>query len=312
MCKKVIFCGDIGVNIILETKRPPDPARDHPVVNAHTLPGGSAANTAAIASHFKIDSYYMGLIADDIYQDLLLKDLKINDVKLDLVKNVEGKNTLITTLIHEGEGTTFYSYRGVNGFLEYGPIQPGLTESFDCVHISGYCLQDDASRNTALRLIEDTHQTNTLLSFAPSIIFSCSDEAQKTNFISNFNIVIPNLEMAQCMTGEKYVVTAAKTIRNMGPKMVIIKMGKDGCFISYEDTEIHVPTFPAEKVINTLGAGDAFCGAFLASYLNGMRPEDAAKVGNAAAVITIHGSGGHDNMPTKEKLKAMLPDLTIK
>ena len=313
MNKKGIFCGDIGIDIILEIQKHPQPEQrqDSAVRNVHTLPGGSAANSAVVASHIQVDSYYMGLIGNDNYRNLLFDDLKRHGVKLDLVKEAEGNNTLITVISEEDQELKFYSFRGVNGFIEYGAIPEGLTEDYDCVHISGYCMQNTASRDHALALIRDARQTNTLLSFAPSILFSCSNEIKKGDFLANFDIVIPNLEMAQCLTDQKYVVDVAKTLRQMGPKIVVIKMGRDGCYLSFEDKEQHIPALPVENVINNLGAGDAFCGGFIAAYMNGMKLEDAAKVGNAAASITIQGYGRHDSVPSYEKIKEVLPDMEL-
>ena len=99
--------------------------------------------------------------------------------------------------------------------------------------------------------------------------------------------------------------------KNQGPKIVVIKMGRDGCFLSFEDKALHIPVFPLKNFTNLLGAGDAFCGAFIAAFINGMKLEEAARVGNAAASIVIQGFGRHDRVPTPEKIRALLPELSL-
>ncbi len=248
----------------------------------------------------------MGLVGNDLFSDFLLQDLVSNNVKIDFVKRVEGKNTSIIAFINGAGERTFFSYRGVNGSVNYKGLKKGFTKQFDCVHISGYCMQDFYSKRTAMKLIEDANLNKVMLTLDPSFFFSISDIGNDENLISHFNIVIPNKDEAELMTNQKNVYDAARSIRQMGPQIVVIKMAKDGCLLSYEKTEQHIPAYPLDRVINTIGAGDAFCSGFLSGVLNGASPGYSAKMGNAAAHLVLLGEGGHSNLPTIEKIKNLI------
>lgn len=302
MKKKILFYGDIGIDIIAETTQSPQTGHDASVENIYTLPGGSSANSAVVASNLMLDSYYMGLVGNDIFHELLINDLKENNVKLDLVREVQGNNNFVIAIINETGERTFYSYRGVSRKEEFGEIAEGITKGFDCVHISGYCMQDDNSRETALSLIKDARENSTLLTLDPSFLFSSGNYGNNSNFISNFDIVIPNQDEAKSMTRQNNVAKAARLIRQMGPKIVVVKMAKDGCLLSYDNKEEYINAYPISHIKNAIGAGDAFCSGFLSGYLNGLSLEDSARIGNAAAHIVIRGKGGHSNTPTYENV----------
>lgn len=84
--------------------------------------------------------------------------------------------------------------------------------------------------------------------------------------ISKVDIITINDEEARQLTGEYHLATAAKKIREMGPKHVIIKKGEHGAFLFHEDGTFFVPALPLESVFDPTGAGDTFAGGF-AGYL---------------------------------------------
>ena len=59
---------------------------------------------------------------------------------------------------------------------------------------------------------------------------------------------------------------------------------------SFEETNFHAPAFHAQ-VVDTLGAGDAFDGGFIAGWLAGGGVYEAARWGNAVAALQIGRPG---------------------
>jgi len=75
-------------------------------------------------------------------------------------------------------------------------------------------------------------------------------------------------------------------LRLLGAKMLVVTLGEFGAIVNAEGGEVRmVPalSFPVEKIVDTTGAGDAWCGAFLAAYgLTG----DLVRAVTAASVIS--------------------------
>ncbi len=70
----------------------------------------------------------------------------------------------------------------------------------------------------------------------------------------------------------------------LGPKVVVLKMGEAGAYLATSEARVKIPAFPVRSVDAT-GAGDTFCGAFLARILAGDTPEPAARYAAVAAAL---------------------------
>ena len=69
---------------------------------------------------------------------------------------------------------------------------------------------------------------------------------------------------ARQLSGEYSLVKAARAIRQMGPKYLVIKKGEHGALLFGENGEIYFcPALPLEEVFDPTGAGDTFAGGFL-------------------------------------------------
>lgn len=84
----------------------------------------------------------------------------------------------------------------------------------------------------------------------------------------------------------------AEALAAYGCELVIIKRGEGGQYLydSSTRTRWEVPAYPA-RVVNPIGAGDAFCGGFLAGYLHTYDPLQATLYGNIAASLVVEGFG---------------------
>ena len=75
--------------------------------------------------------------------------------------------------------------------------------------------------------------------------------------------VTVNDEEARQLTGEHNLLKAARRIRRMGPRFVIIKKGEHGCLLDDAAGTTFVPAYPMEEVRDPTGAGDAFAGGLM-------------------------------------------------
>lgn len=99
---------------------------------------------------------------------------------------------------------------------------------------------------------------------------------------------------AKLLTGEKNLVSAAKSVLKMGPKFIVIKKGEHGSLAAVGDQVVVLPAYPAEQVIDPTGAGDSFAAGVM-GYLatqNSFSPSTlrrAMAFGTVVASFTIGG-----------------------
>ena len=58
-----------------------------------------------------------------------------------------------------------------------------------------------------------------------------------------------------------------------------------------------VPFYPADKVVDTVGAGDGFCSGFLAGILKGMTPLEAVRLGSINGSLVVQMRGDWEALP---------------
>jgi ribokinase len=84
----------------------------------------------------------------------------------------------------------------------------------------------------------------------------------------------------------------ASEISEYGPQIIVIKRGGHGqmVFDAAGNHRYEIPAYPARPADPT-GAGDSFCGGFLAGFQKTNDPLMAAVYGNVSASLKVEGSG---------------------
>jgi fructokinase len=90
------------------------------------------------------------------------------------------------------------------------------------------------------------------------------------------------------LTPEQYL----ERFHALGPRTVVLTMGRRGTLLSHEGTVTHIPAREVE-VVDATGAGDAFWGGFLVALLDGIQPVDCVRVANevVARKLQMVGQG---------------------
>ena len=87
------------------------------------------------------------------------------------------------------------------------------------------------------------------------------DDLMKT--LSMVDVLSVNDEEARQLSKEYSLVKASKVIREMGPKILIIKKGEHGALLFHGENIFFAPALPLEDVFDPTGAGDTFAGGFM-------------------------------------------------
>lgn len=94
---------------------------------------------------------------------------------------------------------------------------------------------------------------------------------------------------ARLLTEEKNLIAAARAVRKLGPKFVVIKKGEHGALLSTDRGEFVLPAFPTDCVVDPTGAGDSFAGGMM-GYLATQGTFSAATIKRALAFGTVVAS----------------------
>jgi sugar/nucleoside kinase (ribokinase family) len=104
-----------------------------------------------------------------------------------------------------------------------------------------------------------------LFDFIYSFLSRASSVIATRSFL--VDVLIINDEEARQLSKEFSLVKAAKKIKSMGPKILIIKKGEHGALLFHGEDVFFAPALPLEDVFDPTGAGDTFAGGFI-GYLS--------------------------------------------
>ncbi len=96
-------------------------------------------------------------------------------------------------------------------------------------------------------------------------------------------------------------VLAARSLLGRANQSVVVTLGADGVLIVDAAHIEHLPGRPA-RVVDTVGAGDCFCGVLAAGLDKGLDIVSAAVRANAAAALSVGRRGAASAMPTRREI----------
>jgi 2-dehydro-3-deoxygluconokinase len=98
------------------------------------------------------------------------------------------------------------------------------------------------------------------------------DEARRVlrDLIGHADIVLPGADEAELLTGEPDPLRAATDLLRLGPRLIVTKLGARGALGVQEDGTIEMPGVVLPRIVDPVGAGDAFAAGFLAGQVRDM------------------------------------------
>jgi ribokinase len=147
--------------------------------------------------------------------------------------------------------------------------------------------------------IHNNKNKNAIVSWDPNEYYLKQPSFNKMAYemLEIVDLFLPSREEITAMCGAGDLLTTIKNLASKGPKAIAVKMSTEGTLVySKEDQHFyHVPIYPS-KTIDPTGAGDSFCGGFLASYIRNGDAVESACYGTVAASYVVECFGALNTM----------------
>ncbi len=133
--------------------------------------------------------------------------------------------------------------------------------------------------------------------------------------LPRFDLVVGTEEEFRIAGGRAELLEALRAVREATAATLVLKLGVRGCAVFPDgiparlDDSTVVPGFPV-KVMNVLGAGDAFMAGLLKGWLTGLDWPGAARLANACGALVVSRHACSASMPTPEELEHFLAHPT--
>jgi len=255
--------------------------------------GGSAANTMVGLARLGCNVGFIGKVAGDREGALLLEDFQKEGVDTAGVVHAEhGDSGQVLGFVDERGDRALYIDSGVNDTIRLHEVKAEYVSRARFLHLTSFVGEE--SFQTQKQLLEVLPETR--VSFDPGALYARKGLKQLEQIIEKSYVLMPNASELQLITGEEEYCKGADVLIGMGVKMVAVKLGAEGCYVTDGHERLRVEPFKV-KVVDTTGAGDAFCAGFLYGLLNKKSLHDCGRLGNFVASRCVTKMGARAGLP---------------
>ena len=298
MTGKILVVGSLNMDLVVTVPRLPQISETIIGGKFATFPGGKGANQAVAASRMGATVSMIGAVGNDDYGQTLCQaaaqdGIDTNHIEIDpkaatgialITVDADGRNTIVVASGANLELTTNHIQAAQHAFSATDVLVTQLESPLDAV-------------KEAVSLAGKSG-IHVVLNPAPA-------RPLNAELLSKVEFFVPNERETMQVAGVDSLESAIQKLLDIGLRNLIITLGEQGTLLVTPEGREH---FPAHRVqaIDTVAAGDAFVGAFSTGIAEGMRVEDAIRLGNAAAAIAVTRRGAQPSLPTREDVNDFL------
>jgi fructokinase len=255
----ILVAGEALFDLVLE---------DSAELAAH--PGGGPFNAARAIARLEQPTAYLGRLSHDRFGSRLRGLLEADGVRIDSVVDTDDPTTLALAEIDEGGAATYRFYaRGTSAFgLTAEAALAALPPKVEMLHAgTSLALEPVAG---ALEAVAAQVAGEALVMLDPNCRPAVIEDlgayrARIRRVLASTDVVKVSEDDLAVLDPGTAPVEAARRLLEPGAAAALLTLGAEGAIVVTRDAEVSVPA-PRVEVVDTIGAGDAFGGGFLAHW----------------------------------------------
>lgn len=260
--------------------------------------GGSAANTVVGLARLGHKVGYVGKVGSDFEGKFLLKSLKSDKVDTRGVTVAkESRSGIVIGFVDKLGERTLYVDPGANDALSINEADRSYADNAKFLHLTSFVGEKPfEGQKNLIQSLPDVK-----VSFDPGTLYARKGLAALRPILKRCFIAFPNEKELKLITG-RGVEEGAKTLLKEGVNIVAAKLGERGCYVTNGREAFQVDAFKS-RILDTTGAGDAFCAGFLHGLLTGKDLHASGRIANFVASHKIEKSGAREGLPRISELR---------
>lgn len=301
---RVVVGGAINTDLVATTDRYPNTGETVTGTGFAMFGGGKGGNQAVAAARSGAAVAIVGGVGEDGFGAARLADLHADGIDTSAVQRHVGVSSGVALIEVEAGGDNRILY------------VPGATLHVDADRaVTG--LGDDPIAVLLLTLELERPVINRLIARArideAFVVVNATPEPERAaDLLDRIDVLIVNETEAIALSGRTDGPSGdwpdlAASLREQGVGSVLITLGGEGALWLDDDGPITVAA-PSVKVVDTTGAGDTVCGAFVAALARGDRVREAVRIGVTAGSLACTVAGAQPSIPTRAEVGRMLAE----
>lgn len=276
--------------------------------------GGAESNVAIGVARLGGESRWIGRLGHDAVGDMIERRLQAETVRVLAIRDHAFTGLMVK---HRRFGDALqvdYHRRGSAGsHLSPADLPPGTIETAAILHVTGItpALSESAAQ-TVSAAIGRAHAAGVTVSFDVnyrSKLWTPEDARPALRRLAeSADLLFASVHEATLLLGNRKGSPAsqlARTLTKLGPRQVVVKDAERGCAAFIDSETFEFPAVPV-RVIDPVGAGDAFAAGYLADLLAGRPARDRLTTATAAGAFAVTVPGDCEGLPRRSDLEALL------
>ena len=290
---QICIIGDINVDVVSLLSEPLQTNTDTIATNGITL-GGSTCNVAVWLTHLGVPVDLVSAIGDDVLGAWVVTQLQAYGVSDTNVKSIANQRTgTCVILVDETGARSMMPDFGANLVQKVDANLEQLIAASDIVVMSAYTFMRPQSTQFALDVLECVASNNCrmVIDAASSSPIQKFGATKVRNYLARADLVLANEDEYAALS-----VGAPSDWENEFQNL-IIKRGERGALWLNRGTEVATVAADPIQVVDTTGAGDAFCAGLLSQLLT--RPDwNTLEILDFAESLLVATRAAADNCKT--------------
>jgi sugar/nucleoside kinase (ribokinase family) len=301
----ILVFGDLLVDLSLRLEHFPLRAGEMQQSPFVELGPGGAGNVAIACRRFGLEVTCLGEIGDDEFGEIVRRGLAAEGIDVRQLSVTSGARTPLAGVLVDEAGEP--AYIGFPGTLTLGTLlkswEPAI-ESARAVFTDGWAEHAGAAR-MRVDLLQRANRGGVPTFFDPGPGNPALDNSWHLEAIGATQVLLLNGDEARRLTGIESPRDSLNALGQMGPELVIVKLGANGCLARKGEQIIELPGIRV-PVVDATGAGDSVAGAVIYAWLRALDLTSLVRLANAAGAAKVQKRGTGRNVPTLDEIRAVL------
>jgi sugar/nucleoside kinase (ribokinase family) len=304
----LVVLGDLVADLIVPIERLPLLPDNHGWAEGIFLEPGGAGNVLVAARRLNVAVAALGHLGADRYGAETLAMLEAEEVDLRHVAVCPERSTVLCIVL--ADRLNQHVYLGIKDDLGLWPFPQdwhAVIQQSRALYTDGYTLRDLLAPNDVFAALATARAAGAPIFFDPGPSVEFIPRQQRERALAATDVLLLAEPEAAFLSPLQNRVELTRSLLALGPSVVVLKLGGEGCLVATAGQIHHVSGFSV-PVVDTVGAGDSFAAAFIAGWLRGGTLRDCAVLANAMGALTVTQRGAGTRIPGRDRLLTLLAD----
>ncbi|WP_046213419.1 sugar kinase [Paenibacillus wulumuqiensis] len=274
--------------------------------------GGAESNLAIGIARLGHSAGWCGRLGNDPLGQMIQKSIRGEGVDVSRSILAEGEPTGLMLRENASGHASVYYYRKLSAASHMTPddLDEEYIRNTRVLHVTGITAAiSESGLATVNRAMDIAREAGVTVCFDPNLRLKLWTLEQARPVLlalaEKCDYFLPGLDELALLYETDDQEEIFRRLRQL-QAVSIVKGGPDLTYVVEKDSTLEVPYFKAERVLDTVGAGDGFCAGFITGLLRGYTIEEAVRLGNLNGSMVIQAVGDWEALPTDAQVQAKL------